>query len=153
MEDNNNKGIGFFNIKSGETHYARLEPQIMGYINSSDIGINASRGQDFGWRLEPVWVKKVKEFRRNETKMALLTDKNGGRKPTTTQVLYAIYGEQLRANAERASEEENPFEEEYLQQISSKQETAVETVDPDEVTDNFDAVTEEAPKPKSPSKK
>lgn len=145
------KGIGFFNIKSGETHYARLEPQIQAYINSSDIGINASRGQDFGWRLEPVWVKRVKDFRRNETKMAFLTDKNGGRKPTTTQVLYAIYGEQLRAAGERAVENENPFEEEYLQQISGKSDSVVETAD--DAEDNFDAVTEEAPKLKSPSKK
>jgi hypothetical protein len=145
VENNTPKGIGFFNIKSGETHYARLEPQIQAFINSSDIGINASRGQDFGWRLEPVWVKRVKAFRRNENKMAFLTDKNGGRKPTTTQVLYAIYGEQLRAAQEHAAENENPFEEDYLQQISSKSESAVENVDPDEESDNFDAV--EASKP------
>lgn len=124
MEDNQPKGIGFYNIKSGETHYARLEAQIQAYINSSDMGINASRDQDFGWRLEPEWVKKVKEFRRNETKMQFLTDRNGGQKVTTPQILYAIYGEQLRAAAERADEEENPFEEEYLQQISGKPEAS-----------------------------
>lgn len=138
MDDNQPKGIGFYNIKSGETHYARLEPQIQAYINSSDMGINASRDQDFGWRLEPEWVKKVKAFRRNETKMQFITDRNGGQKVTTTQILYAIYGEQLRAAAERAEEEENPFEEEYLQQISSKgqatqPEALVESVDEDDI--------------------
>lgn len=120
MEDNQPKGIGFYNIKSGETHYARLEAQIQAYINSSDMGINASRDQDFGWRLEPEWVKAVKAFRRNEVKMEMLTSRNGGQKVTTPQILYAIYGEQLRAAQERADEEENPFEEEYLQQISGK---------------------------------
>ncbi len=143
MQDNQPKGIGFFNIKSGETHYAKLEAQIQAFINSSDMGINASRGQDFGWRLEPNWVKAVKAFRRNEEKMVRLTDKNGGKRPTTTQILYAIYGEQLRAAQEVASENENPFEESYLQEISSKQDDAVETVDPDEVLDNFDEVTAE----------
>jgi len=148
MDDNQPKGIGFYNIKTGETHYARLEPQIQAYINSSDMGINASRDQDFGWRLEPEWVKKVKAYRRNETKMEFLTSRNGGQKVTTTQILYAIYGEQLRAAQERADENEAPFEEEYLQAISSKPtqpEAIVENVDEDDL-DTSD-LKEEAPAP------
>lgn len=120
MNDNQPKGIGFFNIKSGETKYAKMEAQIQAFINSSDMGINASRGQDFGWRLEPEWVKKIKAFRRNETKMEALVARNGGQKVTTTQILYAIYGEQLRAAAERAEEDSAPFEEQYLADISSQ---------------------------------
>jgi len=134
MADNTPKGIGFFNIKTGETHHARLEPQIQAFINSSDMGINASRGQDFGWRLEPEWVKKVKAFRKDEIKMSFIVSRNGGQKPTTTQILYAIYGDQLRANQEAASENENPFEEEYLQNISSKPEPTVTR--PEEVADD-----------------
>lgn len=132
MEDNQPKGVGFFNIKTGDEHYARLEAQIQAYINSSDMGINASRDQDFGWRLAPDWVKMVKDFRRNETKMQFLQDRNGGQKVTTPQILYAIYGEQLRAAQERAEDEDSPFEEEYLQKISNKaldSEPAVESVD------------------------
>lgn len=139
MEDNQPKGIGFFNIKSGETHYARLEAQIQAYINSSDMGINASRDQDFGWRLEPEWVKRVKAFRRNESKMEALVSRNGGQKVTTVQVLYAIYGEQLRAAQERAEEEESPFEEEYLQNISHpKGEPVVAPSVPNEVPEDVD---------------
>lgn len=114
------QGVGFFNIKSGETHYARMEPQIQAFINSSDLGINASRGQDFGWRLEPAWVQKIKTFLRDENKMVRLTDKNGGRRPTTPQILYAIYGEQVRAAQQHAVDNENPYEEEYLKSISGK---------------------------------
>jgi len=124
MEDNQPKGIAFFNIKSGDTHYLRLEAQIQAYINSSDMGINASRDQDFGWRLAPDWVKAVKAFRRNEAKMESLTNRNGGQKVTNSQIMYAIYGEQLRAAQERADEEESPFEEEYLQSISGRAEEA-----------------------------
>lgn len=124
MDDNQPKGIGFYNIKTGETHYARLEAQIQAYINSSDMGVNASREQDFGWRLEPEWVKRVREFRRNEAKMEALIARNGGQKVTTVQVLYAIYGEQLRAAQERADENEAPFEQEYLQSISDKPQNA-----------------------------
>ena len=149
-EDNEPKGIGFFNIKSGETHYAKMEAQIQGYLNSSDMGINASRGQDFGWRLEPEWVKRVKDFRRNETKMELLTARNGGQKVTTVQILYAIYGEQIRAAQEQNDENDAPFEEKYLSDISSKpeprSEPAIKPVTEDDL-DDFDVPEEDAPVP------
>jgi len=116
------KGVPFINIKSGEILYAKLEPQIMGFINSSDMGINASRGQDYKWRLAPEWVHKVKAFRRNEAKMETIASRNGGKSPTTTQILFAIYGEQIRSAKERADEDETPFEEQYLQDISGKPE-------------------------------
>lgn len=121
-DDNRPKGIEFFNIKSGDTHYCRLEATIQAYINSSDMGINASRGQDFGWRLAPSWVQKVREFRKDENKVANLSSKlrlEEDQSPSLIQILYAIYGAQLR-NARAASEEhENAYEEEYLQKIGS----------------------------------
>lgn len=141
-EDNQPKGIGFYNIKTGETRYAQLEAQIQAYINSSDIGINASRDQDFGWRLAPDWVKRVKAFRRNETKMQFLADRNGGQKVTTAQIMYSIYGEQLRAAQERADEEENPFEEEYLQNISNKPGEGADDGETDTPTDSPDGAAE-----------
>lgn len=149
------KGIGFFNIKSGETLYAKMEAQIQGFINSSDMGVNASRGQDMGWRLEPSWVKRVKDFRKNEPKMEALTSRNGGQRPTTTQILYAIYGEQLRAAAEIAEEESAPFEEQYLSDISNKPEPTPEgdkSGDTNIPTDTADGSTELS-KPKVVSKK
>jgi len=165
--ENMPKGIGFYNIQTGETRYAQLEAQIQAYINSSDMGINASRDQDFYWRLEPEWVKRVRAFRRDEVKMERLTERNGGQKVTTTQVLYAIYGEQIRAAQERASDNETPFEREYLAAINTEPEAAVETATPEEILaadeanspdepvaqDSPDDLKEEAPKPAKPSKK
>lgn len=119
--ENEPQGIGFYNIKSGETRHAKTEPQIQGYINSSDMGINASRGQDFGWRLSADWVKLVRAFRRDETKMSVLMANNNGQAPTTTNILYAIYGEQLRAYEQKIEDNESPFEEEYLKEISTSQ--------------------------------
>lgn len=153
-EDNQPKGIGFYNIKTGETRYAQLEAQIQAYINSSDIGINASRDQDFGWRLAPDWVKRVKAFRRNETKMQFLADRNGGQKVTTAQIMYSIYGEQLRAAQERADEEENPFEEEYLQNISNKpDEEANDLPKQDDAPAREEVKVPEHPMPKPNTKK
>lgn len=119
--NNRPKGIEFFNIKSGDTHYCRLEATIQAYINSSDMGINASRGQDFGWRLAPSWVKKVRDFRQDENKMANLSAKlrlDEDQAPNLIQILYAIYGAELRAVRVASEEHENAYEEEYLQQIS-----------------------------------
>jgi hypothetical protein len=116
------QGIGFFSIKTGETHYAKLEPTITAYINSSDMGINASRGQDFGWRLEAAWVKKIRDFRSDEDKMDTLAAKlrlEDGVSPSATQILYYIYGRQVRAYLQHLKEESTPFEEQYQQDISA----------------------------------
>lgn len=159
------KGIGFFNIKSGDTHHAKIEPTIAAYINSSDMGINASRGQDYGWRLEPDWVKRVKAFRRDTMQMQILSARSNGQKPTTVQILYYLYGEELRAYNEDLEEHENPFEEQYQKDIAnkpSKSETSAPALDeiPEEVDeadlipaeDDIDAMAEEATSDKPKSK-
>lgn len=153
QEDNEPKGIGFFNIKTRDTHYARLEPTIQAYINSSDMGINASRGQDFGWRLSPEWVQMVREFRRDETKMANLGAKlrlEEDESPSLTQILYAIYGAQIRAARVAAQEHENPYEEEYLEAISEGKKPKSQV---NEELDNFDRIAaqdEMTPAPEDP---
>lgn len=113
------KGISFYSIRTGETHYGKLEPTIAAYLNSSDLGINASRGQDYGWRLSPEWVEKVRKFRRTPTQMSILTAKNGGQKPTVVQILYYMYGEQLQDYFESQEEHENPFAEKYARMIAN----------------------------------
>lgn len=137
------KGIAFFNIKTGDTHYCRLEPTIQAYINSSDMGINASRGQDFGWRLDKEWVKKVREFRKDNTKMANLSAKlrlGEEESPNLIQILYAIYGEQLRTARIESQEHESPYEQEYLESISNK---GVDSANSSESTvDRAESVTE-----------
>lgn len=113
------EGIKFFSIRTGETHFGKLEPTISAYINSSDLGINASRGQDYGWRLHPEWVKKIRDFRKDRNQMSILTAKNGGQKPTLTQILYYMYGEQLQQWFEAQEDNENPYEEAYAEALSS----------------------------------
>jgi hypothetical protein len=116
-------GIAFFSIKTGETMYARLEPTIAAFINSSDMGINASRGQDYGWRLDPEWVKKIRAFRNDEDAMDRLAAKlrlEDGQSPSTTQILYYIYGRQVRAYLQSLQEYENPYENQYQDAISNR---------------------------------
>lgn len=120
QENEQPKGIGFYSVETGETRYAQLDAQIQAYINSSDLGINASRGQDFGWRLSPDWVKMVRAFRADETKMDNLAAKlrlEEDQLPSLTQILYALYGQQLRVARSHAEGKEKPFEQEYLSAI------------------------------------
>lgn len=164
-------GISFFNVKSGETHYGKLEPTIQAYINSSDMGINASRGQDYGWKLGADWVKRVKAFRRDPMQMQILSARSNGQKPTTTQILYYLYGQDLAAYQEEQEENENPFEDQYQQDIAepSKTPTAakpqaladLEGDDDEDITDLIDsevAASDEAksepepPKSETPAK-
>lgn len=153
------QGVPFFNIKTGETHYAKMEAQIQAYINSSDMGINASRDQDFGWRLGPDWVKKVKQYRRSDEKMERLRSKNGDQKPTTPQILYAIYGEQVRSYYDRQEEEGSPYEEQYLQEIADQPQpqAPAETKQPEEpkktAPDPVEIVDEELKNDKKTDKK
>lgn len=145
------EGIPFFSIKTGETMFGRLEPTIAAFINSSDMGINASRGQDYGWRLAPEWVKKIRAFRADEDKMEALAAKlrlEDGVAPNTTQILYYIYGRQVRTYLQRLQEEENPFEDQYQRDISGapsqsnkpeKMSTHLQAaMDDDEITETVD---------------
>lgn len=134
------QGIGFFNVKSGDTHYCKLEPTIAAYINSSDMGINASRGQDFGWKLAPEWVRRVKDFRRDRMQMQMLAASHGGQKPTTVQILYHLYSEDMRAYEEEVDENEAPFADQYQRDIADKpsepvaaEPASLPQVEPDEV--------------------
>lgn len=143
------KGIGFFNIKSGDTHYCKLEPTIAAYINSSDMGINASRDQDFGWRLDPSWVKKVRNFRNDENKMDTLAAKlrlEDGVFPSTIQILYYLYGREVRAYLQRVKEDDTPFEDQYQRDIAKPEEVETEEFSENE-TDLATLDLEDVPSP------
>lgn len=116
------EGIAFFSVKTGETFYGKLEPTISALINSSDMGINASRGQDFGWRLAAEWVNAVRDFQQDEDKMDTLAAKlrlEDGESPSTVQILNYLYGRQVRAYLQRLKEEEAPFADQYQKDIAA----------------------------------
>lgn len=132
IDPNAPKGVSFYSVETDETRYAKSGAQIQAYINSSNMGINASRGQDFGWRLSPEWVKRIRNFKLDDDKMEALAAKlrlEEGQVPNDIQILHHIYGRQLRAYAQRIKDSQRPYEERYLQQISAAAE-AQESFDP-----------------------
>lgn len=148
------EGIAFFSVKTGETFYGKLEPTISALINSSDMGINASRGQDFGWRLAAEWVNAVTDFQQDEDKMDTLAAKlrlEDGESPSTVQILNYLYGRQVRAYLQRLKETDAPFAEQYQKDIaagkSSQKAVRTPIISDDPVTED---VSDEEPtsKPK-----
>lgn len=54
--------INFMNIKTGERKNLSEPHHIAAYLNSSDLGVNSNKGQDFGWRLAPEIIVRVDEM-------------------------------------------------------------------------------------------
>jgi hypothetical protein len=69
--------ITFFNEKSGETVSLSTEPQVTAFVNSSDMSINASQGQDMGWRLDVDDKLRIEDMRTNPTVVQNLAQKRG----------------------------------------------------------------------------
>lgn len=67
--------VKFFNINTNETVTLDLQPQIAAFINSSDLGVNATRGMDKGWRIAPELFVEVEAFRQDLDKMRRLSDR------------------------------------------------------------------------------
>lgn len=59
--------IKFFNVNNQETRTAETEPMLSAFWNSSDRGPNASRGQDFGWRLAAETVVELNRIKKDPT--------------------------------------------------------------------------------------
>jgi len=76
--------IAFENIKTGEvvTFDANSDPQtrqahMAAYLNSSDMSPNASRGQDFGWRLSPEVIAAMDAVRADYDQMDRISRRTG----------------------------------------------------------------------------
>lgn len=69
--------IKFYNINSGETRLAETEPMIAAFFNSSDLGPNASRGQDFGWRLAPETIIEMERIQSDQRTLETISAKYG----------------------------------------------------------------------------
>lgn len=116
-DDNGPNGVPFYNISSDETHYAKLPATISAYINSSDMGVNASKGQDYKWRLAPEWVKRLRQFRQSTSSMRALRIELGHDEISDINILNHLYSEQVRAWHEAQQQEETPYLDKYLDQV------------------------------------
>lgn len=148
----------FFNVKTGETRILKAAGPyakhiINGFILSSNLGRNASRGQDFGWRLARPTLEVVKKAQSNpaimrEIATAKGVNPRGVRLPDLIEFLVDSYNNTLQS--QQIAEEEAPrFQAEYEASLKGSGLEAAR-VDSDLITD--DKLEESTPAQKTPSK-
>lgn len=69
--------ISFYNEKTGETVTLTRSPQISAFINSSNLSINASQGQNHGWRVAPADQIRIDKMRQDATTVSRIAGVKG----------------------------------------------------------------------------
>lgn len=115
--------ISFVNIKSGERVTLTRPHQIGAFINSSDIGPNSNKGQDFGWRLSEDTIVKLDELRTDEYKLEDISKRIGVSidELTTIHLVQHLSYEAERAERTKSlsTEREPAFKKDYEARIES----------------------------------
>lgn len=112
--------IKFFNIRSGEEKTVDTEPLIAAFFNSSDQHVNARLGQDFGWRLAPETIARMREIQSNQNTMDRIAQAFNlpiG-EVSDTDVVRWISLEDALAEASKRQTVEGDFEAEYQRKLA-----------------------------------
>ena len=111
--------VKFFNVRSGERVEATTEPMIAGYFNSSDLNPNGIV-QDFGWRLHPSMVKRIKDLEEDEEFMDKLADKLQipVENVATYHILKYIAEKDAREKAKDQEKETTQYQEQYERELA-----------------------------------
>jgi hypothetical protein len=137
------KEYEFFNVKTGETRILKAsgpyaKHMINGFILSSNLSRNSSRGQDMGWRLAKNTLEVVKKAQGNpmimrEIATAKGVNPRGVRLPDLIEFLVDSHNNSIQAQ-EIAEEEEPRFQAEYEASLKGLDAGAT-TSDSDLITD------------------
>lgn len=113
--------IDLVNIKTGEKVSLKRPHQIGAYINSSNIGVNSNKGQDFGWRLAPNIVVRIDEMASDIDLMEKISARKGIPVDEITTIHLVQYLSELDDRDEKMKEAElarNPqHQESYEKEI------------------------------------
>lgn len=119
-------GIKLERITTGEVIELDRPAQIAAIINSSDLGLNASKGQDYGWRLAPVVVGEIDDIRKDVQTMQLIAREKGMmiQDITTYHIVDHIIDQQnaLKAMAEDAINNNPAHKESYDARVRATRE-------------------------------
>lgn len=144
--------IKFFNVRSGETVEATTEPMIAAYFNSSDQNPNGLV-QDFGWRLAPETLKRVRAIQEDEDLVEKIADRYQIpiENVTITDFLRHISNEDDKKARQEASTDGNDYEREYEKQVRDLDKKPSRSNDSDDKSEN--KTLAKAPKKTSTGKK
>lgn len=103
--------IEFVNIKSGERVKLTRPHQIGAFINSSDLHVNSTKGQDFGWRLAPSVIVRLDAMRQDVVLLEEISRRTGvpvDELTTIHLVQHISYEENLAEQAKTMRAEREP---------------------------------------------
>lgn len=83
--------VTFVNVKSREKLTLSSTAQIAAFFNSSNLNINANKGQDFGWRLSPELVIEIKRIRKDFKTLKSIAEEQGTHPSELTDVNIVWY--------------------------------------------------------------
>lgn len=119
--------IKFFNIKTGETRVIDpslidptfVEPAISALYNSGNLHVNATRGQDFGWRLSPETIKRIRDIKIDDVLMNRIA--TSIQRPlediTEADILTWIAKDDARKEAAKNQQAEGDFSAQYEEEL------------------------------------
>lgn len=132
--------IKFFNIKSKEVRVAETEPQISALWASSDHSPNITQGQDFGWRLAPEVVVKMKKIKQDYDVLTDIARRNMKNVDEVSETDILTYISNTDRSAQDAVASDEDYTDEYneeirrLEKAQEKTDTATTTEKPEETT-------------------
>jgi hypothetical protein len=131
--------IGFENIKTGEvvtfetiTDRVSRAAQIDAFVNSSNLGVNANKGQDFGWRLLAETQADFDDIKSDANQLNAIAQATGvmAENITDGQILAYMVGQEMRSEAAKAVKVENiaQFEDAYRRKVAQAKQRKTATV-------------------------
>jgi hypothetical protein len=100
--------------------------QIDSYVNSSDMGINANKGQDFAWRLDPEVAAEFDEIKADYARLETISKAIGVTPENVTdgQILSYMVSVELSQEAAKTAKVDNvsTYEDAYRKKVSAAKE-------------------------------
>lgn len=150
-------GIKFENIRTGEVVVLERSAQIAAFLNSSDLSPNASKGQDYKWRLGVEIISQIDDIRKDVRLMQSIAQEKGMlvQDLSTHDLLYYIVQQQQAAkDLELEAAESNPeYEESYEARIREARKAKVKVEAPKVEAPAETPVTSKAVKSSTPKAK
>lgn len=111
--------VKFFSVRSGEIVVAETEPMIAAYFNSSDLNPNGIV-QDYGWRIHPEMVKRIRELEEDEDFIRKLAKdlEIPEERVATYHILKYLSDREDRAKRKADKVRDNKFQEQYDRELN-----------------------------------
>ncbi len=117
--------VSFEEIADGNLRSAQIDS----YVNSSNMGVNANKGQDFKWRLDPEVAAEYDEIKADYTRLKAISDATGVAPEDITdgQILSYMVSLELSKEVAKNAKVENvaTYEDAYREKVANAKQRKV----------------------------